>query len=231
MKKFVSLGLLVALTGFISCGGGGGGGGGPTPTPTSTETKVATQAAFNATLDTSIKALFDSLHKFESAAIIVDEKAATTKTIDISETENCSGGGTGTVTGSATASCTITGTDFSCTGVSSTMVVAFNNCIESEDFSGKTYSETVNGSANASLTGSLSGTTASGPTNVDATIVLTGSPTLTGDISGTADLDITAKASGNPETLTPSCSGTCSVTIGSTVQVCGVSSDCSGCSE
>ncbi len=230
MKKIVLSMAVLAL--IAACGGSGSSG--PTPTPTSDQTKAATQAAGDEATGAAGAGIQYALANMTPTAMIVKE-ASQNYSATINTTNNCGASGSVGVTGTATATCTGTPeAEWSCSSIMGSMVLAFTDCAKNVTVGGTTYSVILNGTADSTLTGSVSGVGQSF-TSVSYEMLFTGSPVLnaTGDIAGTVDISalvVTGSATGEVEP-TNVCSGTTTVVINSTSQVCGVSSDCTSCTE
>lgn len=225
MKKFFVLLALFSLVTAASCGGGGG----TSPTTTSTETKVATAAATQAVIEDGGQAIIGALGG-GAIGMVVGTKASGTPYV-INDTEPCTDidgndSGSFTVTGTATANCTST----ACTDVNAPVTVAFTDCAKTVTLSGTTYNEVLNGSAETTATGSVSGDN-TGPTAINVSGTLSGTVTLTGDVAGEADLShVTYTVTGGLPEPDLGCGGTAEVTItGASAQTCTVAEDCEGC--
>lgn len=240
MKRLCVVVSLLSICAFASCGGGSSA---PAPQPTSTETKAASATGVMITTESAAQGAQAGLIAFSGLAMAIGGKTATpyTGTFDFTcpgdnhcSESLCQNGGSLTVSGTATANCTITASDWSCTSFNAPMTITFNACQMSVTTGGTAYAETIDGSVTATFTGSIAGTGmgAGGAfTSVDFTGTMAGTATLAGDVAGTVKLDNTTfGGSGVPEP-TVTCSGTTDVTIGGTTQVCTVATDCSGCTE
>lgn len=237
MKISRMLVLMMALSLVAACGGSSGGGEPtPTPTPTTPEARAASGAAVEKSQEASGQAILGALEQFIPAIVLkaASSKAASDKPIDI--TEECNGGGSFTATGTITAECTGLPASTTCVISNSSVNIAFADCYKGMDVEGVNYGITLNGPASASLTGSITADiSAEDPVILSSnfTGALSGEVTIGGDVVGTVDLDgVTYSGSGAGEHPTIACSGTCTVTVdGEAEAICGVSSDCGGCTE
>ncbi len=230
MKKSILFGLLTA---FILAGCGGSGGSDPTPTPTSDATKAASSAAANEAMSAAGEGAQNGFANLAPAAMVVKDSAAKDSYEGaISVTNDCDTG-TVAVVGDMTAQCTGDPVgSWTCSQFIGAMTLTFSDCQRTVTVGSTPYSVTMNGTATSTVTGSASGVGATF-TSVEFTGAFAGSLALTGGVTGTALLDnlgfIGVGASGaDPEST---CSGTTTITIDATEQVCAVSSDCSTCTE
>lgn len=228
MKKLVLITAVLATFAIASCGGSSGTTPtpGPTPTPTNDNTKAVSDATIAATNAATSAAVMNGLT--DTGASTMNNSLTGKEAIynDVNYTYNCTEGGTVLATGTMTASCE--GDDnWSCTDITLNLALQFNDCTETVTVDSTDYTVMLNGNGASTASGTASGNDA-GPTSMNVSATVTGTLDATGDATGTVVLDLDVIVSGAP-TPSPTCSGTASVTTDAVTEVCGVTSDCSGC--
>lgn len=223
--------MLVNLSLLASCGGGGSGG--QSVQPTSTETKAVAGASVaqvsNATGNAVNEAIQNTIGSYSISAMTAKDVSKTVSlTRNISYQYQCALAGLVLVTGTLYLNCVFHSTD-SCSATNAALQADFQDCQVTESVESTNYTVTINGTVNTTASGSGGGDQ-NGLTSLEFNGTLSGQTTVSGDVSGTADLsNISYSGSGVPPAIT--CSGTASVTSGSTVQTCTISSDCSTCQQ
>lgn len=234
MKKMTMLIAVLATFVIASCGGSSDTTPTTTPTPTITTTNDSTKAVSKATIAATNEASFGAAQAgLDGLAPIASVSQSDTDkesfSANINHIYECTVSGNVLATGTMTGQCTDLGNGWSCTGMLMNIALQFNGCTETVTVDGTEYTETLNGTGSSSISGSVSGTD-TGPTNID--LIGTGTATLdaTGDATGIVTLDLGLVVSGpaDPEP-TVTCSGTASVVTDAVTEVCGITSDCSGC--
>ncbi|MBN1283578.1 MAG: hypothetical protein JXA24_07400 [Proteobacteria bacterium] len=213
---------VMALALLAACGGSGGGG-----TPTTTATKAAAEAAIEATISAGGEAVLAALNPGNGAQVVKEAFPIDNTPV------SCDGSGTYTPSGTVNANCVEGATSITCTITDAPVQVVFNDCAKTVTIEGTTYNEVLNGTASTNVTGTITGSEATGAT-INGSGTLSGTVTLTGDAAGTADLDaVTWTATGSIEpSPTIGCDGTAVVTIdGQVAENCEVASDCKGCEQ
>lgn len=230
MKRIALVAVVLTFFAFTSCGGGGGAQPTPTPTPTSTSTKVVSETVVEATNNAIFQTLVNIFEDFGPGAMVV--KNSTGKAPfeeNFTYVYTCPVSGTTTADGSVSGDFSETGGVWTLSGTSVAMSLAFQDCTVNVTQDSTVYEEAVNGTGSATASGSATGI-GEDVTNLNFTGNGTGTVAVTGDISGTAVLDITAVVTGAPNPFPDVvCSGTVDVTSEATTQVCTVSEDCEGC--
>lgn len=237
MKKMMML--FVGLALIASCGGGSDT---PAATPTTSETKAVAGSTVGPTADAASAAIATAMAVSASISPLstkVGDRALSPKTAisnTVNETINCTdiGGDGGTVVATGTIACdyTASATGWTCSGINGTVALAFTDCGPFDvTIGGDAYSETLNGTdSTATLEGGTASGSSSGITALTFNGSLSGTPNVTGTVDGNADIShITFSGEGASPTIT--CSGTATVTYGTTEETCTISSDCSTCEQ
>jgi hypothetical protein len=230
MKKIALAAAVLTIFAFASCGGGGDSQPSPTPSPTSTSTKVVTGAVVEAVNNALFQTIVSLLEGSGPGAMVIKGAAGKAPFEEnFTYTYNCPVSGTTLAQGSVSGNFSETDGSWSMTDTNLAMSLEFQNCTVNVTQDSTVYEEAVTGPGGATASGSASGSGDS-VTNLNFTGNGTGTVAVTGDISGTAVLDITAVVTGVPDPMPDvACSGTVNVTSDATTQVCTVSSDCEGC--
>lgn len=230
-KKIALSIMVITIFAITSCGGGSGGDEPtPTPTPTSTSTKVTSEAVVEAVNFAVFQTIVSMLQNMGPTAMVVKDASGKEAFQDnFTYTYECPVSGTVQAAGTVSGTFTESGGNWSVTGTDLSMSLDFQACTVTVTQDGTSYEETVDGPGSATASGSATGTGDSLP-NLNFTGNGTGTVEVTGDIIGTAVLDISAVVTGVPNPMPDvTCSGTVDVTSDLTTQTCTVSSDCSGC--
>lgn len=221
------------MAAFVLAGCGGSGSSDPTPTPTSDATKAASSAAANEAMSAAGDGAQNGFANLAPAAMVVKDPAAKDSYEGtISVTKDCDTG-TVAVVGDVTAQCTGDPVgSWTCTQFVGAMTLTFTDCQRTVTVGSTPYSVIMNGTATSSMTGSASGVGESF-SSVEFAGTFVGSLALTGGVTGTALLDnlgFSGVSTGGADPVS-TCSGTTTITIDATEQVCAISSDCSTCTE
>lgn len=229
MKKFALLAAVLAMFVFSSCGGDSTPT--PTPTPTSDSTKAGSEAVVTATNEAAFATAENALAGAAGIAMIVKSVEKETISHNFTYTYDCSETGvSGSVetAGNVSGTCTESAGTWTCSNLTIDITtMQFNDCTVTVTVDSTDYTVALNGTGSALLGGSVSGTD-QGMTSLNFSGTGEANTTMSGDLTGTAvmDLDLTGSGAPNP---TVTCDGTVDVTINSTTEVCTVNTDCSGC--